>query len=411
MRCIAGVAMFDVTIVGGGLAGASLAVALRDRSPGRVALVEARTGSGLQRDVFDERSIALADVSRRIFDTMGIWGALKSDAHPIHEIHVSEKGVFGKTRIRAADEGMDALAWTVPHRLLGNALHGGLAGVELISPATVTHIAQHTDHMVAVLNGARGEIKTRLLVLADAGSELRSLAGFEVDDSDYQQVAVVANIETETAMDHVAYERFTPHGPMAVLPLGGVRHGVVWTCGQEAANAVSEWPDARFIRELQADFGYRLGKILNVGKRLVFPLRLVRASRMVKGRVVVIGNAAHTLHPVAGQSFNLTLRDIALLAQKVFDSGDAGDADMLASWQNQRRADVNRVVGFTDFLARAFTRRWNMLAPLRGAMLMGFALLPPLRRAVIRRSLGLLPPASRLASGLPLTSGRQARGC
>ncbi len=403
--------MLDVTIVGGGLAGASLAVALRGYSSRSVALVEARTDAGLQRDVFDERSIALADVSRRIFDTTGVWDALRSSAHPIREIHVSEKGVFGKTRICAASEGMDALAWTVSHRLLGRALHERIAGVELISPATVTRIDQRTDHVVVALNHAKDEIKTRLLVLADGGGELRSLAGFDTDGSDYRQVAMVANIETETAMDHVAYERFTPHGPLAVLPLGGTRHGVVWTCEQAAADAVSTWSDQRFIQELQADFGYRLGRILHVGKRLAFPLRLIRVSRMVAGRVVVIGNAAHTLHPVAGQGFNLTLRDIALLAQKLFGSADPGDADMLASWQQQRHADVNRVVRFTGFLARAFTQRWGALAPLRGAALLGFALLPPLRRGVIRRSLGLLPPASRLASGLPLTPRKQARGC
>ena len=404
--------MFDVTIVGGGLAGASLAVALRGYSPGRVALVEARTGPGLQRDVFDERSIALADTSRRIFDTMGLWEALQPDAHPIREIHVSERGVFGKTRICAASEGMDALAWTVPHRLLGSALHDRLAGVEFISPATVTHVDQCADHVELTLDRAkdRNKIKTRLLVLADGGGKLRSLAGFGVDDSDYRQVAVVANIETEIAMDHVAYERFTPHGPLAVLPLGGTRHGVVWTCEKGAADAVSAWSNERFIRELQADFGYRLGEILDVGKRLAFPLRLVRVSRMVEGRIIAIGNAAHTLHPVAGQGFNLSLRDIALLAQKLFESADPGDADMLASWQNQRQADVDRVVRFTGFLARAFTRRWGALAPLRGAVLMGFALLPPLRRAVVRRSLGLLPPASRFASGLPLTRRKQTGG-
>ncbi len=395
---------FDAAIIGGGLAGASLAAALRGY-PGRIALVEARPPDALRRDTFDERSIALADVSRRILDTLKLWDALVTHAHPIREIRVSEKGAFGATRICAAHEGLDALAWTLPHHALGEVLHANLHAVEQFVPATATGLSQHADRVTVTLEqaGVCSEIETRLLVLADGGGGgLCEAAGFDVAVSDYGQAAVVVNVETEFAAGEVAYERFTPHGPLAVLPLGGTRCGVVWTHAEGEADAVAAWPDARFIKALQSDFGRRLGRIVRVGARRVFPLRLAQASRMVAGRVVALGNAVHTLHPVAGQNFNLTLRDVAALAEGVFAARDAGAPGMLAAWQTARRADVRRVVRFTDFLARAFTRRWCALAPLRGAALLGFDLCPPLRRAVVRRSLGLLPPASRLASGLPL---------
>ena len=394
---------FDVVIVGGGLAGAGLAAALRGYR-GRVALIEARPPEVLRRDTFDERNIALADLSRRILDTLGLWDALAVHASPIREIHVSEKGVFGSTRICAEREGLDALAWTLPHRVLGGVLHHGFDGVEVIEPAAATRFTRRQRGVTLTVEqaGARREIDARLLVLADGGGALRTAAGLDAETRDYGQAAVVFNAETEIAPGDVAYERFTSHGPLAVLPLGGARCGVVWTHAEVQAEAVAALPDERFIRALQLDFGSRLGRVLRVGKRSVFPLRLARVSRMAADRVVVLGNAAHTLHPVAGQNFNLTLRDVAALAESVFAAADPGAPEVLAAWQARRRADVKRVACFTDFLARAFTRRWRALAPLRGAALLGFDLFPPLRRAVVRRSLGLTPPASRLASGLPL---------
>ena len=411
--------LFDVTIVGGGLAGTGLAAALRGY-PGRVALVEARSPGVLRRDAFDQRSIALSDASRRILDTLGLWDALAAHAHPIRRIHVSEKGAFGVTRIDAAEEGLDALAWTVPHHVLSEALHDGLRGVERFSsaralafterPGSSARPGREGSVVLAVEHaGARREIETRLLVIADGGSGLRGAAGFGVAASEYGQAAVVVNVTTEVAAGATAYERFTPHGPLAVLPLGD-RCGVVWTREKAGAETVAAWPDERFIEALQADFGYRLGRILRAGERSVFPLRLVRVSRMVMGRTAVLGNAAHTLHPVAGQNFNLALRCIAALAEGVSSEDDPGAGEMLAAWQSRCRADVRRVTRFTDFLARAFTSRWRVLSPLRGPALMGFELCPPLRRVVVRGSLGLLPPASRLASGLPLVFGAGGQG-
>lgn len=399
---------FDAVIVGGGLAGAGLGAALRGY-PGRVALIEARAPGVLHRDTFDERTIALADLSRRILDTLGLWDAMAARAQPIREIRVSEKGAFGATCIRAEREGLDALAWTLPHRVLGGVLHDGLGDVEVIEPAAVTRLMRRQDAVTVTVEqaGACREIDTRLLVLADGGGALRTAAGFDAETRDYGQAAVVFNAETEIAPGDVAYERFTPHGPLAVLPLGGARCAVVWTRAEAQAQAVAALPDARFIQALQRDFGFRLGRFLRVGKRSVFPLRLATAARMAADRVVVLGNAAHTLHPVAGQNFNLTLRDVAALAESVFAAADAGAPEVLAAWQARRRADVKRVACFTDFLARAFT--WRALAPLRGAALLGFDLFPPLRRAVVRRSLGLTPPASRLASGLPLVPRNRAR--
>ena len=402
---------FDVVIVGGGLAGAGFAVALGGY-PGRVALVEARPPDILRRDTFDQRSIALADTSRRILDTLGLWDELAAYAHPIREIRVSEKGVFGAICISAAREGLDALAWTLPHDVLGNALHEHLHSVERFSPATATAVVPQRQGVVVTIEqaGVCSEIETRLLVLADGSDGLCETAGFNVSVSEYGQTAVVTNVETEVAAAAVAYERFTPKGPLAVLPLGD-RCGVVWTHAKDEAETVAAWSDTRFVEALQDDFGHRLGRILRVGARSVFPLRLVQTSPMIRGRIAVLGDAAHTLHPVAGQNFNLTLRDIATLAEGVFAEGDAGRSEMLAAWQARRSADVKRVAIFTDLLARAFVWRWRALAPLRGLALLGFDLCPPLRRAVVRRSLGLSPPVSRLASGLPLVSAGRSGRC
>ena len=397
----------DVTIIGGGLAGTALAAALRGY-PGRVVLIEARPPVALQRDACDGRNIAIADASRRILDTLGAWEKLAEHAHPIREIHVSERGAFGKTRICAEQEGLDALAWVVPYRALDRVLHQGLEHVGMLAPAAATRLVQREDRVVVTVErekGACSEIETRLAVLADGGGCLREAAGFTVETSDYGQAAVVANIETEVAAGAAAYERFTPHGPLAVLPLGGTRCGIVWTHASDEADAGAALSDERFIAALQADFGRRLGRILRVGARSVFLLHAACATRMVRGRIAVIGNAAHTLHPVAGQSFNLTLRDVAMLAECAFTAADPGAREPLDSWQVARRADVGRVIRFTDFLARAFTRRWRLFAPVRGAALLGFDLCPPLRRAVVRRTLGMTPPASRLASGLPLAPG------
>ena len=394
---------FDIVIVGGGLAGASLALALRGCSI-RVAVIDAAPQLISVGNDSNDRYIALSDNSRKIFTTLDIWDAFAKDAIPIRNIHVSEKDVFGVTRISAAEEGLSALAWVVHYRLLFNALRQLLIDSPDIDFFTSMPVnALELDHDGATVYAENhGDILTLragLLIISDGGPVLQEMAGFTSQRSSYEQTAIVTTIETERSAGTTGYERFTPHGPLAVLPGKGNRCGVVWANKPHLADQLIACDEKQFITALQDDFGRRLGNILQVGARAAYPLTLSYVKQMVNGRAIVLGNAAHTLHPVAAQGFNLTLRDIASLAEILFQTINPVDVD-LHTWEKNRMRDMHRVIKFTDILAR------NCALPIfpsfRASTLLAFELFPPLRRLVVRGSLGLLPPLSKLASGLPL---------
>jgi 2-octaprenyl-6-methoxyphenol hydroxylase len=408
----------DCLIVGGGLVGASLACALARHL--RVAIVEATPFSISARPGYDDRSIALAYGTRRIFEGMGLWPALAAAATPIERIHVSDRGHFGATRLRAADYDYEALGYVVESRVLGQVFADALRAlpqVELICPGRVEAIEMAPAHarVTLVHEDQTRVLTTRLLVGADgAESGVRRWAGIGALRSEYGQSAVIANLTPERPHGNVAYERFTDSGPLALLPLSDRRCALVWTVRTEHCAAALALSDEEFLARLQERFGGRLGRLQRVGARTAYPLALVRARRYTAARIALIGNAAHTLHPIAGQGFNLGLRDVAALAEVVCDAAgngggngagdghDAGAAAVLARYEEWRRHDQRHVLRVTDGLVRLFSNDHTPLAVARGAGLVLTDLLPPLKRAMMRRAMGLAGRQPRLARGLPL---------
>jgi 2-octaprenyl-6-methoxyphenol hydroxylase len=390
--------MMQVTIVGGGMVGASLAVALAPLGL-KLALVEAIPhGSGSQPS-FDERTTALSNGSRRILETLGVWSEVASSATPIRKIHVSDQGRFGFARIDAAEQGLEALGYVVPNRALGDALWSRLArhpDVQLYCPAQVARITAGEQAVgLEILQGdAATAIDTRLTVAADgAQSAVRSAFGVDAESRDYGQTAVITTVLPQRFHDHVAYERFTGSGPLALLPLDGGRCALVLTLSRATADAAMAWSDAEFLAEVQARFGFRLGRFLKAGRRAAYPLSITRATRTSAGRCAIVGNAAQGLHPVAGMGFNLGLRDVASLAELIAEHRneaqfDAGAATLLAEYDAWRAADRGGVIAFTDGLVRLFANPLSVVRRMRNVGLLAFDLLPPAKTALSRLSTG-----------------------
>jgi 2-octaprenyl-6-methoxyphenol hydroxylase len=390
---------YDLAIVGGGLVGASLAIALSGQGL-RMALVEAAMPTVDAVPNYDDRALALAFGTRRIFDGLGLWDDIAPQAGPIEQIHVSERGQFGFTHLDCAEEGVPALGYVITARELGRTLLArlhALPDLEIIAPARVTAVS--VDGQAAALtierDGRPGYLEAGLLVAADGvQSFIRDALQFPVRRWQYGQSAVVANITPERPHRHVAYERFTGSGPVALLPM------------HDELDEVLTLDDEAFTARFQERFGNRLGRFTRVGARQGYPLAMVRATESVRPRVAVIGNAAHTLHPIAGQGFNLGLRDVAALADVVTaavaggeDIGDIAVLDRYAKWRGR---DQRLVSLATDGLARLFA---NPLLPLRLGRNLGMLamdLLPGARHRLARAAMGLTGKLPRLARGLPL---------
>lgn len=402
---------FDVLIVGGGMVGASLACALASR-PLRIGVVESVAFGAAAQPAYDDRSIALAYGTRCIFEGMGLWREIAAAAAPIERIHVSDRGHFGATRLRADAHGFEALGYVVESRALGRVFAAALAvlpGVKLINPARVTAIESATDRLrVRIEQGAAARTVTaRLVVGADgAESSVRRWSGIGVQRAEYGQSALIANLTPEYPHRNVAYERFTDSGPLALLPMTDERCALVWTVRTEQCAAIQSLDDDAFLARLQERFGGRLGRLLRVGARASYPLALVRARRYTAPRLALIGNAAHTLHPIAGQGFNLGLRDVAALAEVIRDAmaagQDIGAGPALARYEEWRRRDQEHVLRATDGLVRLFSNDRAPLVLARKAGMLLVDLLPPAKRALMRRAMGLAGRQPRLARGLPL---------
>jgi len=402
---------FDVLIVGGGLVGASLACAL-GQSRLKIGLVEPVLPEAEQQPSYNDRTTALAPSSQRIFQALGLWPELRAEATPIRSVHVSERGGFGFVRLDAETEGLDALGYVIPNRSLGRVLPVHAAAqpnVEVFCPVRAEAVTQEPDGLGVQLVGEGFDqlVKTRLLVAADgAQSRMREALGVGAEVRDYAQTAIIANLTPERNHEGRAYERFTTEAPMALLPLSGGRCALIWAVPSEQAETILALDDAAFLSAVQQRFGYRLGRLLKVGRRDAFPLAMTTATQFVTRRAVIIGNAAHSLHPVAGQGFNLSLRDIATLAELLHEAGQTGDdpgsAYLLARYETARQADYRRVGYFTDLLVRLFTNRIPGLRSARNSGLLALDLFPPGKRSFLRYAMGRAGPASRLARGLPL---------
>ncbi len=412
---MSGKSPYDLVIVGGGMVGASLACALRD-SGLKMLVVEAVPLTAAAQPSFDDRTIALAYGSKRIFETMGVWAAIDQlGVTPIEHIHVSDRGRFGFTRLHATDAGLPALGYTVESRVLGAALLSVVQRsptIEWLCPATVTDLGIDSDG--ASLTVQQGDtprtITARLVVAADgADSAVREKLGIAFERTEYDQAAVVTNAAVSLPPAGTAFERFTASGPLAILPMRGDgvnRVGVVWSTSRAQAETLLAWSDQEFLAHLQDRFGERLGTFTRLGQRVSYPLRLTTVREHARSRAVVIGNAAHTVHPVAGQGFNLGLRDVAALAEVLVDARragrDPGDLAVLQRYADWRVQDNRVISSFTNSLLRVFANDIPPLAVLRNFALIAVDLLPPVKRGFIRVTSGLAGRLPRLARGLPL---------
>jgi 2-octaprenyl-6-methoxyphenol hydroxylase len=402
---------YDLIIAGGGMVGAGLARALAG-SGLRLAVLEAVTADAPRQPSYDERVIALSWGSRLILQGIGRWDAMAAAAEPIRRIHISDRGRFGVTRLDCADHALPALGYVVTAHAIGQALLAEVdrqPDLDWIAPARLLDFRadHHQVRISADTPDGRRHLTARLLVAADGGdSPVRQQLGVPVQTWSYRQQAVIANVTPVLHHAGIAYERFTDTGPLALLPMTGGHCSLVWTQPDPAVAACLSLDDATFLSRLQERFGDRLGRFLQVGRRSAYPLRLLRVQEMLGPRAVLIGNAAHTLHPVSGQGLNLGLRDLALLAEVLHQARrqreDPGAAAVLRRYAAGRRQDQARVALITDTLARLFV---NPLAPVRLARALGLLALdlaPPLKREVTRQFLGLTGSQPRLARGLPL---------
>ncbi len=414
---------FDLLIVGGGMVGASLAHALK-HSGLRVGLIEAVPLNDGSQPSYDARAIALSWGSRRIFEGMGIWEAMVQEGvTPIRAIRVSDRGHFGAARMEAAEEGVEALGYVAEAAVIGRALAPGLGelpNTALFCPARLTDIAiDETSARVTIEHeGTRRELTARLVVAADGGrSTVRERLGTRTFSLGYGQTAVIASVVSDRPHDNVAYERFTESGPLALLPntapawmagaeAGERRWSLVWTVHDNEVDEHLALGDAAFIERLQTRLGRRAGRMLSVSPRSAYPLGLKFVRDHVRPRLAFIGNAAHLIHPVGGQGFNLGLRDVAVLAEVLADAAhhgaDPGSMESLRGYAGWRRSDYLRVMGFTDGLARTFSNDFTPLVVARNLGMVAMDLLPPARRLFTRQAMGVNGRQSRLALGLPL---------
>jgi 2-octaprenyl-6-methoxyphenol hydroxylase len=398
----------DIVVVGGGLVGASLAIALAPTGR-RVALIEAAPPPR-SAPSWDERTIALNVASRRIYERLGLWPALVPDATPITSTHISERGRFGVTRFTAAEAGEDALGWNVPVRALGAALWAGLQqlqNVSVLCPAKVEGIEVGDDSARVILSEAK-DLVGKLVVACDgAQSAIRQGLGIGAQERDYGQLAIVGAVRPERPHHGVAYERFTPDGPIAVLPKPGADCALVWTVPTAKGRTLLGLPDAEFLAQLQQEFGHRLGRFRETGKRNGHPLTRVMSDALTAPRVIFAGNAAQTLHPVAAQGFNLGLRDVATVAELAGPAADPGASDVLRAYERRRASERDTVAGFTDRLVRLFSNAIPGLRSARHLGLLALDLLPPVKEAVMRQNLGFAGGTPALARKSPLPPGTQ----
>ena len=381
----------------------------------KIAVVEAVARGAEQQPSFDDRSTALSRSSQRMFEAMSLWPDIVAASTPIKSIHVSDKGRFGFSHIDAVQQKVEALGYVVINRVLGQVLQDALKeveGLDLICPGTITAVETSDNHIeVAVDEAARSRsLSCRLLVAADgANSAVRDMIGISASRVDYEQWAVIGNVLPSMAPDNRAFERFTETGPVAMLPVAENRAGFVWMLSPDSAKNMLSLTDAEFTKQLQETFGYRLGRFSKVGKRAAYPLALTKANGLIARRSVVVGNAAHGLHPVAAQGFNLGMRDVAALCDCIADarieqseSFDCGNPAILENYADWRRDDQDKVVRFTDGIVRLFGDTRPPVRALRNLGMLAFDMIPGVRKAFARHTMGLAGRLPRLSRGVPL---------
>jgi 2-octaprenyl-6-methoxyphenol hydroxylase len=394
-------ASHDVAIVGGGLVGASLAIAL-ERTGLDVAMVEAAPAGALPA-VFDQRNLSFAEATVNALTALGVLQKLQLPSAPIRRIHVSRDGDFGRVRLDAADYGRDSFGQVVVARDFGQALEGRLSeltGLTRYRPARFIGLeGEAGPRRILRIDAGDGEqaLSVRLLVAADGTrSGVRASLGIGSAEHDYAQALFVARLRTARAPDGSAWERFGTHGPTALLPRGDGHLGVVHGVAQAEADAVAVLDDAAWLARLQRAFGWRAGAFLEIGPRSRYPALQLRAERTVAARAVLVGNAAQTLHPIGAQGFNLGLRDALTLAELLEGADDPGADALLAEYERRRHDDRARTLAFSHGLARLTADPSPLLRPLRSAGLLAAQRLPALQAWLVGGAMGYRGDVPRL---------------
>ncbi|WP_158783940.1 2-octaprenyl-6-methoxyphenyl hydroxylase [Pantoea sp. BAV 3049] len=387
----------SIVIAGGGMAGATLALAISHLTKGKmpVTLVEALAPDSRAHPGYDGRAIALAEGTCQQLVAINLWPVLKECATAIIDVHVSDRGHASFVSLEAKEYAISALGQVVELHDVGQRLFALLKkapGVRLCCPAKVSGVVR-TQQQVSVTLDNGETLEAQLLVAADGSrSAVAASCGIQWQAQDYQQVAVIANVSTQQPHNGRAFERFTEHGPLALLPMSGGRSSLVWCHPLADKEQVDGWSDRHFLDELQKAFGWRLGHFTQVGQRHSYPLQLQASSQHVSHRLALVGNAAQALHPIAGQGFNLGIRDVMSLAETVaaaWRSGqDVGSYNILQQYQQRRQPDAAATIGMTDSLVRLFANRYTPLVVGRNLGLMAMDSLPLVRNLLAERTLG-----------------------
>lgn len=388
---------YDLLIVGGGLAGNCLALALKN-SGLRIAIIEANSREHLHQSPAGDRALALASGTVMMLEQLNIWQGISHAATPIKHIHISDRGHFGKTRLSAEKEHVDALGYVITARDIETYVANLVteSDITLIAPARVVGLMSGDNEVCVSLKQGNESltVSAHLLVGADGGlSSVRQLLDIPQQITEYGQTAIVTTVKSTLTNNNTAFERFTSSGPLALLPVAKNQCAVVWTRTTQDAEELMTSSDSDFLATLQLCFGFKLGELSLSAPRRAFPLSLIRAEAMVSGRAVIIGNAAHQLHPVAGQGFNLGLRDVVKLAEMLTEQSelnrDIGETKLLQAYAASRKKDHDLTIGFTDTVVKIFSNEWLSLALVRN---MGLTLLdhiPAVKKLLTRHAMGL----------------------
>lgn len=402
---------YDVTIVGGGMAGAALACSLSGKGL-KIAVIESILFSAPEQPSYDDRGITLSLSSKRIFSGLKLWHKVEQYANPIEKIHVSEQGSFATVRLNAKDVNLSSLAFVVPAKHLGQCLIEQVQesdDIDYLCPAEFQGVELLSDHSLIEIKQANESIRfsSSLLVAADGSfSSIRQQAGLATRVKDYGQTAIVSNISFQKSLNNTAYERFTKHGPLAILPLRGNDAVCVYTVERNNSSYYMQCDEEVYAQQILKELGRRLGNIEKLGKRRSYPLRLVECTEQVKRGLIVLGNAAHTIHPNAAQGFNLALRDVAGLAECILKLKENNQSLSSESLQQDylamRETDQNNVIQFSDTLAELFYNDSRFKKLIRFLVMTGFEKIPFAKRELITRGMGITSTQPKLVRGLSL---------
>ena len=388
---------YDIVIVGGGLVGNSLALALRDE-PLRIAVIDAVDYTQSNDVISDNRAIGLSHTSQRILQKLHVWSAIESQAHPIQGIHISLQNRFGVAKITAEQQGLPTLGCNVDIQYLQKKLADTVKlhhTIELLTPYRLTHCTRLQDQwQLTIDNGAETlELQTRLLVAADGSdSWIRRTLGITAQVWDYQQTALVARLSFSKPLNGMAYERFTQQGLLAILPTGENTATFIWSAPHDIARQWQQADETQLLQQLHSLWGYRLGKLLTISKPICYPLKRFEANEIYRQGVVLLGNAAQTLHPVAEKGFNLGLHSAMMLVDTIKDvrllQRDYAETAILADYAAKQAADRKQISRFTHFLVNRFSLEQDNLTHWQPLALFGLEWIPGAKALLARLGLG-----------------------